>query len=67
MEHEHKLCHFHIHDGKGEKNHLTFGTGEIDLNQRLFLVERHNCRCVLETKTIEALKESVVWLFKNYR
>ena len=36
--------------------------GEIDLLARLALAEKHRCRCVLETKTVEALRRSVKWL-----
>ncbi len=64
MEREERLIHFHIHDGreKPPKNHLALGDGEIDLKARLDLAGRRNARCVLETKTIEALKKSVEWL-----
>lgn len=65
MEHRDRLYHFHIHDGLGNKNHQTLGTGEIDLEQRLSIAETCGCRCVVETKTIEALRESVAWLNKN--
>lgn len=60
-----RLQHFHIHDGKGSKNHLTLGTGEIDLAQRLRLAKTNGCRCVVETKTVEALRQSVAWLKEN--
>ena len=65
--HKDKLKHFHIHDGKENppKNHLALGDGEIDLTERLGLAKRINARCVLETKTINALKESVEWIRKN--
>lgn len=58
------MIHFHIHDGSEipPKNHLALGDGEIDLASRLELAKRRNARCVLETKTIEALKTSVEWL-----
>ena len=64
MEHEDRLIHFHIHDGSENppKNHLALGDGEIDLADRLKLAESRNARCVLETKTIAALKKSVEWL-----
>ena len=64
LEHEHRLMHFHIHDGSENppKNHLALGDGEIDLAERLRLAESRNARCVLETKTVEALKKSVQWL-----
>ena len=63
-EHEDRLIHFHIHDGSEipPKNHLALGDGEIYLASRLELVKRRNARCVLETKTIKALKISVEWL-----
>ena len=62
--HEDRLVHFHIHDGSEQppRNHLALGDGEIDLRDRLRLAETHRCRCVLETKTIEALRRSVGWL-----
>ncbi|WP_242838806.1 TIM barrel protein [Butyrivibrio sp. FCS006] len=64
MSHQDHLIHFHIHDGSENphRNHLALGDGEIDLNERLSLAGQRNARCVLETKTIEALKKSVIWL-----
>ena len=64
LEHKDRLIHFHIHDGseKPPKNHLALGDGEIDIENRLKLAEYRNAGCVLETKTIEALKNSVSWL-----
>ncbi len=59
-----KLCHFHIHDGRGNppENHLALGDGDIDLTEHLGIAKACNARCVLETKTIEALKKSVEWV-----
>ena len=64
LKHQDRLIHFHIHDGVEEppKNHLALGDGEIDLKARLQLAESQGARCVLETKTIEALRRSVAWL-----
>jgi len=64
MEHRDHLIHFHIHDGSETppKNHLALGDGEIDIADRLNLAVERNARCVLETKTIEALKKSAAWL-----
>ena len=66
-EHKDRLIHFHIHDGseKPARNHLALGDGEINLISRLELAQNRNARCVLETKTIEALKKSVEWLKEN--
>ena len=62
--HQDKLSHFHIHDGSEnpQRDHLALGDGEIDLSERLNMAKDCNARCVLETKTIEALKQSVEWL-----
>lgn len=65
MKHEKQLQHFHIHDGSNKSNHMTLGIGQIDLNGRLDLAKMHNCRCVVETKTIDSLRKSVKWLEKN--
>ena len=68
LEHSERLIHFHIHDGTENPpgNHLALGDGYIDLAERLRLAERRNARCVLETKTVEALKKSVEWLRQNH-
>ena len=68
MEHQDKLIHFHIHDGTETppRNHLALGDGEIDLDARLKLAAERNARCLLETKTISALKQSVRWLRNNW-
>lgn len=65
MKNEGKLAHFHIHDSLNQSDHMTLGTGEIDLKQRLQIADKHNCRCVVETKTVEALRKSVLWLNDN--
>ena len=64
LENRERLVHFHIHDGTETppKNHLALGDGAIDLRERLDLAGSLNARCVLETKTVGALKESVRWL-----
>jgi sugar phosphate isomerase/epimerase len=54
-----RLYHMHVHDAKGRENHLSLGTGEINMCERFFLAREHNCRVVLEIKTIEGLKHSV--------
>lgn len=67
LEHREHLIHFHIHDGSETppKNHLALGDGGIDLPDRLKLAQSLHARCVLETKTIKALKQSVRWLQEN--
>lgn len=68
LEHQDRLIHFHIHDGTEAppRNHLGLGDGEIDLADRLRTAKSRDARCVLETKTIQALKQSVRWLRDNW-
>lgn len=61
-ENKQHLCHMHMHDALGKQDHLALGTGELDLDKYLSLAEEQNCRVVLETKTIEGLKQSVNWM-----
>ncbi len=63
--HIERLYHMHIHDASEDKNHLVLGTGEIDINQKLVLAQKHNCRCVLETKTVKGLAKSVEFIRKE--
>lgn len=65
LERAERLHHVHCHDALGRKNHLTLGTGELDLSKYLTLARAHNCRVVLETKTADALRQSVAWLDQN--
>ncbi len=67
MQHEHRLCHMHAHDAVGRKNHLVLGTGEIDLDKCFKLAAKHDCRVVLETKTVEGLKQSVGYIDRFVR
>jgi sugar phosphate isomerase/epimerase len=64
-QHQHRLRHFHLHDVKNGKDHLPLGTGMVDLAQRLEMAKRQQCTCVLETKTIEGLRQSVAWMKKE--
>lgn len=57
-----RLHHMHMHDGAGTKVHLALGDGEMDIAWYKALADRHSCRIVLETKTVEALKQSVKYL-----
>ena len=55
----------HLHDAQGKKDHMTLGTGDIDIKKYIQLADEHSCTIVLETKTVEALKKSVDWLNRD--
>lgn len=60
-----KLRHIHLHDAVGKNHHLALGSGEINIPHYLDTAKNNNCRVVIETKTVESLKESVKWLKLN--
>jgi len=62
-----RLHHMHMHDAKERSSHLTFGEGDLDLAGYLDLAQIHNCRIVLEVKTVEGLRRSVEWLKERER
>lgn len=64
MSHEECLHHFHFHDAADSANHLALSADEIDLEKYYRLASEHQCRIVLETKTIDGLKQSVEWIKK---
>ncbi|MDD4165323.1 MAG: TIM barrel protein [Eubacteriales bacterium] len=58
-----RLHHMHLHDyERTHGDHLPLGEGELDLLKYLHIAKTHNCRVVLETKTIAGLKESIEWI-----
>lgn len=57
-----RLIHMHMHDAMGTRVHQALGDGEMDIPRFLSLAQAHICRVVLETKTVDALKRSVMWL-----
>lgn len=62
QKHQDRLCHMHAHDGVDLVNHLALGSGEIPLHERFNMAKSAKATVVLETKTIEALRQSVEWL-----
>jgi sugar phosphate isomerase/epimerase len=54
-----KLKHMHLHDAIGKNNHLPLFTGEIDICNRMEIARQQGCYCVIETKTVKGLKESI--------
>lgn len=63
LAHKDRLKHFHIHDCvEGKKDHRTLGTGVLDVKRYLALAEELDCTAVVETKTVESLKQSMDWI-----
>lgn len=63
LAHGDRLHHMHVHDAREKtKDHRTLGTGELDIPGYLNIAESHDCTVVLETKTFDALRQSMEWL-----
>ena len=56
-----KLRHMHLHDCKGKKPHLALGDGDVDIDEKLSLLNEKST-CLVEVKTIEGLEKSMVYL-----
>lgn len=67
LQYENKLCHMHMHDALGSRCHLALGTGEIDVMKYLIMARRLNLRIVLETKTLEGLRQSAAYVNTQLR
>ena len=66
LAHKERLKHFHIHDCvEGKKDHRTLGTGVLDVKRYLALAEELGCTAVVETKTVESLKQSMDWIRRD--
>ena len=66
LSHKDRLKHFHIHDCvEGKKDHRTLGTGVLDVKRYLALAEELGCTAVVETKTVESLKQSMDWIRRD--
>lgn len=59
-----KLRHMHLHDACPEKkqDHMTLGTGELDIPRLIDLMRDGDKSVVIEVKTEDALRRSVGWL-----
>lgn len=58
-----RIRHMHLHDAQGRRNHLSLGTGEINLTEKLSACAPE--RVVLEVKASADLRQSVAWLKSN--
>jgi sugar phosphate isomerase/epimerase len=41
---------------------LKLGEGDVNIAKYLDLAKEHDCRAVLEVKTVDGLRQSVNWL-----
>ena len=62
IKHKDRLKHIHLHDASGRKNHLPLGTGEMNIKKYINLATEQKCSVVLETKTIDGLRQSIKWI-----
>jgi sugar phosphate isomerase/epimerase len=56
------IAHFHIHDAMEGEDHLPLGRGQLNIAEKIALAKHKGSMCVIETKTIDGLRESVEFL-----
>lgn len=54
-----KICHIHLHDCDGEKDHLILFDGKVNVKEMIELAKLENLPVLIEVKSVEALKLSV--------
>ena len=60
--HSGHLKHMHLHDATPTQCHMPLGAGQLDIAALIARAEAANARAVIEIKTIQALRDSVVYL-----
>lgn len=60
-----RLLHMHLHDANGQTCHLTFGSGMLDIKEKMRLAKEHGCRIVWEVKSMQGLLASKKWYSEN--
>lgn len=59
LNHPYKVSHMHLHDYNGISDHQVLFDGDIPLKERIEFAEENKLSVLIETKTVESLKESV--------
>ncbi len=59
LENPNKISHMHLHDYNGISDHQILFEGTVPIKERLKFAKDNNLTVVIETKTEEALRESV--------
>lgn len=57
--HADRIRHMHVHDCRGQKDHLPFGEGDLDIPSEINFATQSATKVVLEVKTAEALERTV--------
>ena len=59
LRHQDRIRHMHMHDYNGTSDHQVPTTGKIDIPWMLDFAKKNGIRVLLETKTVESVRESV--------
>jgi sugar phosphate isomerase/epimerase len=59
LRHSERIRHMHLHDYNGTSDHQIPGTGCLDIAGHLRFAQDHGASVLIETKTLQSLKESV--------
>lgn len=62
LENEEKVKHMHLHDFNGKSDHQVLFTGKVPIKKRIEFANKNNLTVLIEIKTVDALKKSVLKL-----
>ena len=66
MRHKDRITHMHLHDYDGRSDHQVLMTGEIDIAGMLKFAKERNARVLVETKTADSLRQSMMRLRQTH-
>ena len=61
LEHADRLCHMHMHDALGKKDHLALGTGELDLQRKKQIQNKNNSINLIKKKKFAGMTQYDKW------
>ena len=59
MQHQNKICHMHLHDAAGKKDHQVLFEGDLNIPELIQFAKQKDIRALVEVKTQEALEKSI--------
>lgn len=65
LKYPNKINHVHLHDFNGKNDHLSLGSGIIDIPKKIDLIKDLNVYAVIEVKQPNDLTNSIEYLKKN--
>jgi len=67
IQNQSKICHMHLHDVRGNSDHLPLGDGDLDFASIFNKISESNLNSIIiETKTLDGIRRSIEYLNERY-